>query len=142
MKALSFAICILVSPGAYSADQQAIEEILKIARPEARCLHSSFMNFPNKEEEQAAYLKFYRSLVDHHRKAIDLGLEDEESDIQLLLESAGNKEILVGMMLQGTLSAADEFNSQFKNHRAGKTLEEYQNFLWEVNGCAAIYSAL
>ena len=66
----------------------------------------------------------------------------EESGMSTIAEHLGNSDILVGMLLQSTVNNADEYNNQYDNERSGRTLKEFQSFLWGMNGCDAIYSSL
>jgi len=96
-------------------------------------------SFPSKEEEKAAYSKFYKSLVSYHKQYIEYALKHEESGMPQILKYVGSSDILVGMVMQGTMIRASEYNNQFNKERAGKSLGEYNKYVWDSNGCDAIY---
>lgn len=125
-----------------AAQSEQAEEILVIARQEARCLAAVHGSFEDEDQEQAAYSKFYRSILEHHRNFINIAVETAESGIPAVFEYVGDLDIVVGMTMQGTLLLADEYNERYDSERTGKSLEEFHRFLWEVNGCDAIYSGM
>lgn len=125
-----------------ATEKEEIEKSIKIANHQARCMGAILDTFQSKEEERIAYSKFYTVLVKHHKSFIDHTLKHKESGMPEILKYVGSVDILVGMVMQGTIARADEYNSKYDKERTGKSLAEFNRFLWDVNGCDAIYSSI
>ena len=127
---------------AKATEEKEIEQTMRIANQQARCMGAILETFSSKDEETIAYSKFYKALVNHHMQFIEYTLEHEESGMPKVLKHVGSVDILVGMAMQGTITEAEEYNSQYDKERSGKSLAEFNKFLWDVNSCDAIYSSI
>ena len=133
---LGFTLC------AYASEEKELEQAMLVANQQARCMDTIDESFESKKEEQIAYSKFYKALVKYHKQFIEYSLKHEESGMPKILKDVGSVDILVGMVLQGTLITAAEYNKKYDKEGVGKSLAEFHKFLWNVNGCDAIYSSM
>ena len=132
---LGFTLC------ANANEEKEIEQMMLVAHQQARCMDAILDSFPSKKEERIAYSKFYKALVKHHRQFIEYALKHDDS-MAKILKDVGDIDILVGMFMQNTITSADGYNEQYDKERVGKSLAEFDKFLWNVNGCDAIYSSM
>ena len=138
---LLIAICVLLIPASSFAGEKEIDQLALIAAQQARCMGAILDSFESKEEEEIAYSKFYKSLVKYNRQIVEYALKQDRG-LSKILEAVGSVDILVGMTMQGFIISADEYNKQYNKEREGKSLAEFHKFLWDVNGCEAIYSSM
>jgi len=135
-------LLLLFSLSANASDGKEAEKYLRIASQQARCMDAVLDIFPSKEEENTAYSKFYKSLVGYHKKYVEIVLKHEESGMPQILKYVGSTDILVGMVMQGTMIRASEHNNQYDEERAGKSVGEFNKYVWDINGCDAMYSSI
>lgn len=141
MKKLTTLSLLILAP-LVLAQEEDMESLMRVASQQARCMGAIYKAFDSKEEEQLAYSKFYSTLVDKHRTLVAYMATQQASGIPDVIEYLGSEDIMVGMLLQGTIIAADKHNDQYNIERAKKSLEEFGRYIWDINGCDAIYSTL